>query len=223
MTFTNLWKVLAETSLSPELLAPEFGIGSMTLRRWKKLPGTKEIPRAYQQTIVEGVYRLIQQGKLRAESKTVQTLLLSSTSLSFEAIMKSLGASDVLENGNGSSPSPHSPESNDTNPQENLSVALSRIGMSSERRAEVDSSEKKLGTYFKLGSEWQTRISTLWQVISSKKLDLTDKLVAYGALFYLIFPLDLIPDHIPVIGLLDDYGVLGIAVGYYLKKYAGEV
>jgi uncharacterized membrane protein YkvA (DUF1232 family) len=43
--------------------------------------------------------------------------------------------------------------------------------------------------------------------------------VAYGALFYLILPFDLIPDSIPVFGYVDDFGILGFAVAYYARKF----
>jgi uncharacterized membrane protein YkvA (DUF1232 family) len=55
-------------------------------------------------------------------------------------------------------------------------------------------------------------------VVKSSKLSHVDKLVAYGALFYLLTPMDLIPDHIPVLGLVDDFGVLGFALTYYTKR-----
>jgi uncharacterized membrane protein YkvA (DUF1232 family) len=43
--------------------------------------------------------------------------------------------------------------------------------------------------------------------------------VAYGALYYLLCPLDLIPDNVPVFGLMDDYCVLGLAASHYAKKH----
>jgi uncharacterized membrane protein YkvA (DUF1232 family) len=70
-----------------------------------------------------------------------------------------------------------------------------------------------------MGREWKKRITTLWKVVRSNKLTHFDKLVAYGALFYLLTPIDFIPDHIPVFGLMDDYLVLGIAVAYYAKNF----
>ena len=44
------------------------------------------------------------------------------------------------------------------------------------------------------------------------KVSLLDKAIIIGSLGYLISPLDLIPDYIPVIGLMDDIGVLTWAV-----------
>jgi uncharacterized membrane protein YkvA (DUF1232 family) len=38
------------------------------------------------------------------------------------------------------------------------------------------------------------------------------KAVAIGALIYFVSPIDLIPDHIAVVGYLDDFAVLSLAV-----------
>ena len=43
------------------------------------------------------------------------------------------------------------------------------------------------------------------------KVSLVDKAIIIGSLGYLISPLDLIPDFIPVIGFIDDIGVLAWA------------
>jgi uncharacterized membrane protein YkvA (DUF1232 family) len=42
--------------------------------------------------------------------------------------------------------------------------------------------------------------------------------IAVLAILYVLSPLDLIPDFIPVIGWLDDLGVLAWAVRYVFKK-----
>jgi uncharacterized membrane protein YkvA (DUF1232 family) len=70
-----------------------------------------------------------------------------------------------------------------------------------------------------MGKDWAERISSLMKVLESNELHTFDKLVAYGALFYLIFPFDLIPDYIPVFGYMDDFIVLGFAVAYYIKRF----
>ena len=55
-------------------------------------------------------------------------------------------------------------------------------------------------------------------MIGSEKISILDKFVAYGALFYLVMVFDLIPDTVPVFGLLDDFAILGIATAYYVKR-----
>jgi uncharacterized membrane protein YkvA (DUF1232 family) len=206
MKFHHLVKVLSETGLSPEELAPALGVGSMTIRRWQDEPSSKVVPKAYERSVTEGIYQLMIEGHLQSNSKAVQELLRDATSLSFKAVIKGLGVSDILS-------------SEKTSHQDKMTLALFQIGSAEKRKQKVDSSGKKIHSFKKLGEEWATRISLMLDVIKSKKFSAIDKLVAYGALFYLIFPLDLIPDHIPVIGLIDDFGILGFAVAYYLKKF----
>lgn len=206
MTFGQLNAVLKETELSPELLAPIFDVGNMTIRRWlKEAPGHK-VPKSYQWSIIESVYELVLDGKLSTESVAVQNLLKGSTPLSFSAIIKSMGASDAAFNTKDSQ-------------QSKMMMILSQIGGNKDHKKDVESSERKLSYFRKMGSEWHRRISALIKVTRSSKLSTFDKLVAYGALFYLITPFDLIPDHIPVIGLVDDFGVLGFAIAFYIARF----
>jgi uncharacterized membrane protein YkvA (DUF1232 family) len=100
---------------------------------------------------------------------------------------------------------------------------LSRIGMDVERQRQVDRSSTAYTYFQKLGRAWKQRISVLRTVIISKELMLTDKLVAYGALFYLISPIQLLPNYIPVVGLLDDYAILVIAAAYYVRRFGSEL
>ncbi|PWU19432.1 MAG: hypothetical protein C5B49_05785 [Bdellovibrio sp.] len=100
-----------------------------------------------------------------------------------------------------------------------MMLLLSQIGGDDHHKAEVEGAEKKLTYFRKMGLEWQNRISVLHRILRSNQLSTIDKLVAYGALFYLITPFDLIPDHIPAIGLIDDFGVLGFAVAFYLQRF----
>ena len=43
-------------------------------------------------------------------------------------------------------------------------------------------------------------------------------ILAIIGLIYLISPIDLIPDFIPIIGWLDDLGIVGAIISYFIRK-----
>ena len=59
----------------------------------------------------------------------------------------------------------------------------------------------------------------LYYTLESDQVTLKDKALIIGALGYLISPLDVVPDAIPIAGLSDDLGVLV----YVLNKVWGDV
>lgn len=59
----------------------------------------------------------------------------------------------------------------------------------------------------------------LYYTMQSDKVSLKDKAIIIGALGYLISPLDVVPDAIPIVGLGDDMAVLI----YVLQKIWGDV
>lgn len=59
----------------------------------------------------------------------------------------------------------------------------------------------------------------LYFTLQSDKIPVKDKAIIIGALGYLISPLDVVPDAIPIVGLGDDLGVLI----YVLQKVWGNV
>ena len=59
----------------------------------------------------------------------------------------------------------------------------------------------------------------LYYTLQSDKIPVKDKAIIIGALGYLISPLDVVPDAIPIVGLGDDLGVLI----YVLQKVWGNV
>lgn len=59
----------------------------------------------------------------------------------------------------------------------------------------------------------------LYYTLQSDKVSKTDKAIIIGALGYMISPLDIIPDAIPIAGLSDDLAVLV----YVLRKIWGNV
>lgn len=59
----------------------------------------------------------------------------------------------------------------------------------------------------------------LYYTLESDRVSIKDKAIIIGALGYLISPLDVIPDAIPIAGLGDDLAVLI----YVLRKIWGEI
>lgn len=48
----------------------------------------------------------------------------------------------------------------------------------------------------------------LWRYLNDKNVSLADKAIIVAALLYCVAPIDLVPDHIPLAGLLDDLAVV---------------
>lgn len=63
----------------------------------------------------------------------------------------------------------------------------------------------------------------LFEVIQSRKVSQADALIIVGALGYLILPVDLIPDFIPVVGLVDDAALIIKAVSKIQSSIDEEV
>jgi uncharacterized membrane protein YkvA (DUF1232 family) len=68
---------------------------------------------------------------------------------------------------------------------------------------------------------WDT-VQALFKLVKDPTAAWPQKALSLGALIYLISPIDAVPDIIPVVGLLDDVGVITAAVaavGTALTKY----
>jgi uncharacterized membrane protein YkvA (DUF1232 family) len=48
------------------------------------------------------------------------------------------------------------------------------------------------------------------------------KLVVVAGVAYLVFPIDLVPDVVPLLGWLDDLGVLGAALTFFARDVASH-
>jgi uncharacterized membrane protein YkvA (DUF1232 family) len=196
---------MRETKLSPEQLAKRLGVAHMTIRRWLKYSPSETIPVIYEKTVWDAVYQMVAEGMLSIESPFVLKAVKESQKFYFRAAMKSLGFNGNMKGNLGFS-------------MKSIVKGLSEIGAAPGHQLEVEKQQKKIFSFVRLGQDWKKRISTLKNVVSSTRLSIKEKLVAYGALYYLLCPLDLIPDNVPVFGLMDDYCVLGFAVEHYGKK-----
>lgn len=68
------------------------------------------------------------------------------------------------------------------------------------------------------------RFRALGRFFKDRNASLLGKLFVLSAVFYVVWPADLIPD-VPVIGWLDDIGVMGLATAYLsrvITKYRVE-
>ena len=204
-----LFTVIEESSLSPEEFGKLIGISGMSLRRWTSKKSDALVAKAYRPAVREAVYELLANGKLQGSSPSVQELLHDEDSFQTKAALRNLGISESFLKGNPTS--------------DHMLSGLCQIGIQEQKQEEVSKNEIKIFSFQKLGEDWTKRISILWKVVQSKEITKLDKMVAFGALFYLITPIDLIPDHIPFFGLLDDMAVLGIAANYYAGKFNGLV
>ncbi|MBP7856499.1 MAG: DUF1232 domain-containing protein [Prevotella sp.] len=79
---------------------------------------------------------------------------------------------------------------------------------------------EKISTVAKrAGAKFVYAALILFYTLESDKVSIKDKAIIIGALGYLISPLDLVPDAIPIAGLGDDLAVLI----YVLRKVWGDV
>ncbi|QLY27351.1 DUF1232 domain-containing protein [Bdellovibrio sp. KM01] len=92
-----------------------------------------------------------------------------------------------------------------------------RLGQRDDSLSYVQRNEQTLQDLEKKSPSIREKVTALWNVLKDGELQKTSKYVAVGALFYLVFPFDFIPDSVPGVGLLDDYAILSIAMDHYLR------
>ncbi len=201
MNVAQLFILLNEAHMSPEDLATRLGLSGMTLRRWKKAKTNVKLPPLYANAYSNVVYDLILEGKLSCHSKSAKYVFSKDELKPLQVRMSALGVTKDFING----------------PVDLVSV-LGKIGADPKSQKKVEKSLSALAKFKKISQDWNSHLHTLTKIVRSPKLGQFEKLIAYGALFYLITPFDLIPDHIPVFGLMDDFMFLGAAVTYYSKR-----
>ena len=70
-------------------------------------------------------------------------------------------------------------------------------------------------------ASWYEQFKLLYDMIMDDEYELSSKvyLSIAGALAYVVFPIDVIPDFIPIMGFIDDAFVLG----YVIKTFSDEI
>ena len=63
----------------------------------------------------------------------------------------------------------------------------------------------------------------MWGLARDSRVSMLDKLLVLGAGFYLVMPLDLIPDFLPFFGEVDDLVVLFMAIRRLIRRAGPEV
>lgn len=90
--------------------------------------------------------------------------------------------------------------------------------------AKSSENQKKIAARFK---KWTTRVKgtgilqramELYEFYKSPDISAKEKIMVGGALLYIVTPLDLMPDGIPLVGWLDDMGVAGFALQYVRER-----
>jgi uncharacterized membrane protein YkvA (DUF1232 family) len=205
MRLAQMFTLMKEAQLSTEQLGKRLGITGMTLRRWRHESNDRELPTLYAKAFETVICELAAEGKLKKESPMVQTAMNKIQHAPYATIGANLGIQwDQLK------PGPFS--------EQRLVECLSQIGSNAEHRQEVVHKTNQILSFKAWGYEWNRRISLLMKVLKSKELNVFDKYVAYGALFYLITEIDLIPNDLPVFGYMDEYVLLWFAENYYAKR-----
>ena len=77
---------------------------------------------------------------------------------------------------------------------------------------------ERQGQSSKSGLAMKISLRRTFAYFRDRKVSLWSKLLAVFAVVYVISPIDLIPDVIPVIGWLDDIGVVSLVVAFYLRE-----
>lgn len=63
----------------------------------------------------------------------------------------------------------------------------------------------------------------IWALARDPRVPTHQKLVLAAVAGYLVFPIDIIPDFIPVLGQLDDLGVLIFGLDFFIRNAPREV
>ncbi len=98
------------------------------------------------------------------------------------------------------------------------------IELSKKLAEQFDPDETEEFLEYHKNEKWYDDFLLLFKMITDKdfKMETSTKLLIAGALAYLVFPIDIIPDFIPIVGFLDDIFVLNFvknAIAAEIERY----
>lgn len=69
----------------------------------------------------------------------------------------------------------------------------------------------------------KTQLTAVYYAYQDKRVNLAPKIIIGIAILYALIPIDLIPDFIPIIGLLDDFILIPALIGLAIRLTPTEV
>jgi uncharacterized membrane protein YkvA (DUF1232 family) len=63
-----------------------------------------------------------------------------------------------------------------------------------------------------------TYIRLIWALLRDRRVPPAQKLILAGIAAYLVLPIDLIPDFIPILGQLDDIAVVLLGLDFFIRS-----
>ena len=66
-------------------------------------------------------------------------------------------------------------------------------------------------------------LQLVWRLLNDSRVPFLIKLIIPAVIAYIVWPLDLIPDAIPILGQLDDIGIIFLGVRFFLQLCPADV
>ncbi|MDQ2952786.1 MAG: YkvA family protein [Chloroflexota bacterium] len=82
---------------------------------------------------------------------------------------------------------------------------------------------RNMGEAIEVARKLPTYARLIWGLARDPRVPTQQKLVLGGIAAYLVFPIDIIPDFIPVIGELDDIAVLILGLDWFIRNAPADV
>ncbi|HEY7624540.1 MAG TPA: YkvA family protein [Candidatus Limnocylindria bacterium] len=82
---------------------------------------------------------------------------------------------------------------------------------------------KDMGEVVDLVRRLPTYIRLVWALLRDGRVPAAQKLILAGIGGYLFFPIDLIPDFVPVLGQLDDLAVVLLGLDLFIRSAPAEI